>query len=82
MRFVMAYTLEQFAADCRSALKSDPGRRGREQVRGYLQQALRDAEFLVEYVGPDATSERYFLYDDPDLGFCICAHVYCDAKRG
>jgi predicted metal-dependent enzyme (double-stranded beta helix superfamily) len=82
MRFVMAYTLEQFAADCRSALKSDPGHGGREQVRGYLQQALRDAEFLAEYVGPDATSERNILYEDPELGFCICAHVYSDAKRG
>ena len=27
----MSYTLEQFAADCRSALMKDPGSAGREQ---------------------------------------------------
>lgn len=78
----MPYTLETFAADCRRALESDAGVEGREEVRRCLQRALADAEFLASYLGPDARSERRVLYEDPDLGFCICAHVYSDARRG
>lgn len=78
----MPYTLEQFAADCRSALQSDPGSGGREKIRQHLQRALRDDDFLAAYLGPEASKERDILYEDPDWGFCICAHVYTDAKSG
>lgn len=78
----MPYTLETFAADCRRALASDAGIEGREEVRRCLERALSDAEFLAACLGPDAKSERRVLYEDPDLGFCICAHVYAGARRG
>ena len=78
----MAYTLEEFAADCREALKSDSGPTGRDKVRQCLQRALRDQGFLASHLGPDATKERDILYEDPDLGFCICAHVYNGPKKG
>jgi predicted metal-dependent enzyme (double-stranded beta helix superfamily) len=78
----MAYTLDEFATDCRNALRNDPGRGGREQVRQYLRRALQDETFLATHLGPEATRERDILYEDPQLGFCICAHVYSDAKRG
>ena len=76
----MAYTLEQFAADCHSALKKDPGPGGREQVRRCVEKACSDADFVAKYFGPDNNSERTVLYEDPEFGFLICAHVYKGAK--
>lgn len=78
----MAYTLEEFAADCRDALRSDDGPGGRSKVRECLQRALRDADFLSTYLGPQANKERNVLYEDAELGFCICAHVYNGPKEG
>jgi len=78
----MAYTLEKFAADCREALQSDTGPGGRARVREHLQHALSDSTFLDAYLGPNATDERAILYEDPELGFCICAHVYSGPKQG
>lgn len=78
----MAYTLDALAADCRKALKSDNGPGGRNKVREHLQRALRDNGFLESHLGSDATDERAILYEDADLGFCICAHVYNGPKQG
>ena len=78
----MAYTLDEFAADCRRALASDPGPEGRAAVRALLERALADPEFLAAHLGPDATREREILYEDPELEFCICAHVYDGPKQG
>ena len=71
-----------FAADCREALQSDEGPAGRAKVREHLQHALNDSTFLATHLGPEATNERTILYEDPDLGFCICAHVYSGPKQG
>ena len=78
----MSYTLEQFAADCRAALQADPGPAGRENVRKCVERALKDEDFVATHLGPDATKARDIIYEDPDLGFCICAHVYDGAKKG
>jgi len=78
----MAYTLEEFASDCREALQSDDGPGGRDKVRGYLQRVLRDQAFLDTHMGADAAGERNILYEDPELGFCICAHVYDRPRQG
>jgi predicted metal-dependent enzyme (double-stranded beta helix superfamily) len=78
----MAYTLDEFAVDCRNALKSDTGPGGREAVRECLQRALADDGFLSAHLGPEATREREILYEDPELAFCICAHVYNGPKQG
>ena len=50
----MAYTLDEFAADCRNALKSDAGPGGREAVRDLLRRALSDEGFLAAHLGPEA----------------------------
>ena len=78
----MAYSLEDFAADCRAALQSDSGPGGRDSVRQHLQHALRDEKFIAAHLGPDVTKERNVIYEDADLGFCICAHVYDKPKQG
>jgi hypothetical protein len=76
----MAYTLDQFAADCRAALLKDPGPAGRELVRQYTEKACSDRDFVATHLGPTADAERKILYEDPDLHFCILAHVYKGAK--
>ncbi|MGE0746406.1 MAG: hypothetical protein AB7K86_14205 [Rhodospirillales bacterium] len=76
----MAYTLEEFSADCRKALLAEPGPAGREKVRQYVEKALKDPAFVAAHLGPNADSERNCLYEDPDLGFCILAHVYKGPK--
>ena len=43
----MAYELDQFIADCRSSLKSDPGPAGREQVRANLEKLLHNRSLRV-----------------------------------
>lgn len=76
----MGYTLEQYSADCRAALLKDPGPAGRELVRQYTARVSTDPEFVAKYLGPNADAERRILYEDPDLHFCILAHVYKGAK--
>jgi hypothetical protein len=76
----MAYTLDQFAKECRTALLRDPGPAGRELVRQYTEKACSDPAFVSQYLGPDAQDDRKILYEDPDLRFCILAHVYQGQK--
>ena len=78
----MPYTLTDFAADCHAALKTEAGPEAREAVRQHLIRALADEGFVAEHVPPDAAAERKILYEDPELGFCICAHAYREAKSG
>jgi hypothetical protein len=77
----MSYTLEQFTADCHAALSKDPGPAGRELVRRYTEKASCDPEFVAKHFGSEMVSERKLLYRDPDLQFCIFAHVYPGAKN-
>jgi hypothetical protein len=77
----MAYTLEQLSADCRAALTENPGTPGREKVRDCIARACGDAEFAATHLGEDVTVERNILYEDPDLKFCILAHVYKGPKK-
>ena len=76
----MAYTLDAFTADCHNALNAKPAPEGLEKVRQLLETVLNDSDFVNAHLGPGATAERDILYQDPDLGFCIVAHVYEGAK--
>ena len=77
----MAYTIAQFASDCRAALLKNPGPAGRELVRQYTEKACADPDFVATHLGPSENAERKVLYEDPDLHFCILAHVYKGAKN-
>lgn len=76
----MRNTLESFAADVERILRADPGRAGREKVRDLVQEVLKDEKFVGTYVN-DNTPDRQVIYEDPELGFCICAHVNRDARE-
>jgi predicted metal-dependent enzyme (double-stranded beta helix superfamily) len=72
--------IEQFAAECHDILKNDPGAGGLERVRQGLEKILVDKSVIDEYFGPDQNAPRNILYEDPELGFCILAHIYNEAS--
>jgi hypothetical protein len=76
----MSFTLESFAGDVQRILQRDPGPTGREQVRRLVEEALQDRQFIAAHVNDD-TPERQVIYEDPQLGFCVCAHVNRGARE-
>src|SRR5437879_12299473 len=76
----MGYTLEQFAAACHRLLAEEPGPEGREKVCALVQDVLEDEAFIATHLG-DGVPERKILYEDPQLGFCVLAHVYRSARE-
>jgi predicted metal-dependent enzyme (double-stranded beta helix superfamily) len=71
----MAYTLEAFCRDCAASLRADPGPGGKEQIRRNLERLLGNHAFVAEHCGPDAELGVHVLHRDPELGFCVLAHV-------
>ena len=73
-----AYTLDAFASDIRAALKADPSMEGKQKVASLVSRALLDKAFVTEHLKDRAPGEhpREVLYEDDDMGFCICGHVY------
>jgi len=70
----MAYSLDVFCEDCRAALNADKGSGGREAVRQKLEQLLAEPVFLDLHV-LSAPAGRHTLYEDPELGFVVLAHI-------
>jgi hypothetical protein len=78
----MSYTLEQLANDIRAALKADSGLVGKQAVCKLVSRALLDQEFVDSHLTAEQCRPRKVLYEDPELGFCICGHVYENAAHG
>jgi len=78
----MSYTLEQLSSDIRSALKADPGTGGKQAVCKLVSKVLVDQEFIARHLTADQCRPRKVLYEDPELGFCVCGHVYEGPARG
>ncbi|MBM3569870.1 MAG: hypothetical protein FJX46_14080 [Alphaproteobacteria bacterium] len=78
----MAYTLEQLGADIRAALKADPGPDGKRAVCKLVARVLTDRDFAARHLTAEQCRPRKVLYEDPELGFCICGHVYGDKAHG
>ena len=76
----MPQTLDAFAARVREILQKEDNPAGREKVAALLRGALKDRAF-VDTVFDETSPERKVLYEDPQLGFCILAHRYTDAKH-
>jgi hypothetical protein len=76
----MSLTLEQLASECRRALQAHPGVEGRKQVCALVEEACKDQSFVAAHYSA-STGQRDILYEDPELGFCICAHNYSDARE-
>ena len=78
----MPYTLEQLSAEIRSALKADAGPAGKQAVCKLVSKALLDQDFIARHLTADQCRPRKVLYEDPELGFCVCGHVYEDSSVG
>ena len=72
-------TIEQFADQCRDALKGRSVTEGGQAVCKLVSQVLQEPDFIDTYI-PEGTPERKVLFEDPDLGFTILAHGYSGAK--
>ena len=76
----MPTTLHAFAARIRDILQHQDNPAGRDQVAALLRDALQDRPF-VDSLFDDGSPERRLLHEDPQLGFCILAHRYTDARN-
>jgi predicted metal-dependent enzyme (double-stranded beta helix superfamily) len=76
----MPHTLDSFAARVRELLQKEDSPAGREQVAALLRDALQDRAF-VETLFDETSPERKLLHEDAQLGFCILAHRYTDARN-
>jgi predicted metal-dependent enzyme (double-stranded beta helix superfamily) len=76
----MPYQLDQFITDCRSILRQDPGPKGREEVRVKLETLLNNPDFVHEHCSDNTPRGLHVLYDDPELGFQILAHINDKAR--
>ncbi len=77
----MAYALNEFIADVKATLKSDPGPQGRESVRKNLERLLANKAFVEETCGDAVPLGLKTLYEDKDLGFQVLAHVNDKARK-
>lgn len=78
----MGYTLEELCKDIRKALTDDPGVEGKKRVCQFVSKALTDTQFVEKHLTPENCRPRKVLYEDPDLGFCVCGHVYGEQRTG
>jgi hypothetical protein len=78
----MTYTLEQLAGDIKAALKADAGKGGKQAVCKLVSKVLLDQEFIAKHLNAADCKPRKVLYEDPELGFCICGHVYEKPAHG
>lgn len=79
----MSYSLQALIADCRDSLKQGESPEALAAVRDLVRHALSDQNFLENVLlNRPEQPERVVLHEDPELSFCICAHVYATAKPG
>ncbi|HEU0160560.1 MAG TPA: hypothetical protein VFR00_14655, partial [Hyphomicrobiaceae bacterium] len=80
----MSYTLSQLAADIHETLKADNGPKGKAKAATLVSRALTDQAFIASELKERApgANPREILYEDPELGFCICGHVYDGPANG
>jgi hypothetical protein len=45
-----------------------------------VREVIKDEKFVASYVN-EKTPDREVIYEDPELGFCICAHMNRDARE-
>ena len=78
----MEFTPERLGVEIRAALEAAPGKKGKEAVRDIVAKFLLNREFIDRFVTAEQCKPRKVLYEDPELGFCICGHVYEGAASG
>ena len=79
----MPRTLETLAGTVKGLLEAGPISEQAPEICAALRDYLTDKMFVSDHLPDRADGEhpREILYEDPDLGFCICGHVYRDAAE-
>lgn len=74
----MSITLEKLASDLKRELAAMDIEACEGAVCSLIRDALLDDTFVAEHLPDRAEGEhpREVLYEDAELGFCICGHVY------
>ena len=78
----MAYTYDQFRADCRETLLAEPNAEGRKKVIVLLERLLENEKFIAEHLGPDASPCRTVIFQDPDTDYCVQIHIHGNTATG
>ncbi len=79
----MPYTLTEMADDIRAQLSVRQVDDCAESLCAIVGRGLVDDDFVAAHLPDRAPGEhpREVLYEDPELGFCICGHVYQGAAE-
>ena len=77
-------TLDTLAQRLRDAMKTSPVPEGAPALCNILSEALNDRRFAAAMLPDrkDGEAVREILYEDPELGFCICGHVNARSSIG
>ena len=78
----MAYTLDEFCADTRAILKSQPLANALTQVSERLARLLANPAFVDTTFSDDLPPGRRVLHHDPETDFYVLAHVQEGKKVG
>ncbi len=80
----MSMTLEQLVGEIRAAMTADPTPAGKQEICKIVSKALLDQDFVATHLQDRKAGDdpREVLYEDPELGFCICGHVYSGSAHG
>lgn len=80
----MTYRLSEFAGDVRALLSQSEATKCAEELCKLVSKALNDPEFISVHLADRVAREkpREVLYEDDELGFCICGHVYANQAIG
>jgi len=80
----MPITLQALADEIGARLRRSPVSECADELCRALNKALTDEAFLAEHLTQRApgAGPREILYEDPELGFCICGHVYAGEAIG
>jgi len=79
---MMAYTLDEFCADSRAILKSQPLAAALPHVADYLSRLLANPAFVSATFNHDMRPGKRVLHHDPELDFHVLAHVQHGGKTG
>lgn len=79
----MPVTIESLAREIRGLLSERSIGDCGDAVCAALSRALLDKDLIAARLPDRAPGQhpREVLYEDPDLGFCICGHVYATAAQ-
>jgi predicted metal-dependent enzyme (double-stranded beta helix superfamily) len=78
----MAYTLDEFCADCRMILKSAALGSALPQIAGRLEKLLANPAFIAETFNDDTPPGHRVLRHDPETDVHVLAHVQAAGKSG